>query len=203
MKFCWKHHFQTYFKIYQLTSAVVWTIKCLWPPQQTERTVWFSSLRHVSLTRKSPSFVKRRTTSSRGRTPWNHSSSTSDRVDDILWNNSRAQINDYDRLIWKSRDKIILAPFYFTLQLLAVPVIFSLQEDETTFGGDQFSDAAVLRKNVMRTFGCCRISSQKILILEKSYEYFSFKFPDTLNQNTNKIIWKNRKENTSSKNWLM
>lgn len=60
-------------------SPVVCTMKCLCPFQQTLSTIWLSSLRMVSRTRKSPSLFSRRTTSSRGRTPWNHSSSYSGR----------------------------------------------------------------------------------------------------------------------------
>lgn len=57
------------------TSTVICTMKCLWPFHATDRTVWLSSFLVVSRTRKSPSCLSSRTTSSRGRTPWNHSSS--------------------------------------------------------------------------------------------------------------------------------
>lgn len=66
-----------------LTSLVVCTMKCLSrPPQSTESTVCFSQFLSVSRTKKSPSMRKRRTTSSLGRTPWNHSSSTNDLIED-------------------------------------------------------------------------------------------------------------------------
>lgn len=64
------------FKTNSYTSAVVCTMKCLCPPQHTDSTVWHSSFLVVSLTKKSPSCVKSLTTSSRGNTPWNQSSST-------------------------------------------------------------------------------------------------------------------------------
>lgn len=68
------------------TSAVVWTIKCLLTaPQQTLRTISCSMFLVVSLTRKSPSLVSSRTTSSLGRTPWNHSSSSSDLVEEPIY----------------------------------------------------------------------------------------------------------------------
>lgn len=74
----WFYTSTVLFLVFSTTSTVVWTIKCLCPPQQTESTVWHSSLRVVSLTRKSPSTVNSLTTSSLGKTPWNHSSSTKD-----------------------------------------------------------------------------------------------------------------------------
>jgi hypothetical protein len=74
---------------------VVCTMKCLWPPQHTERTVWHSSFLVVSLTRKSPSWVNSRTTSSRGRTPWNHSSSTRDLFVVIATCTEQSRVNTY------------------------------------------------------------------------------------------------------------
>ena len=50
--------------------------------------------------------------------------------------------------------------------------------------------SSVLRKNAVRTFESCQISSNKMFIFEESCEYFHLKLSDNLDLALNKILWK-------------
>lgn len=93
-----------------LTSCVVCTMKCLLtPPQHTLNTISFSVFLVVSRTRKSPSRVNSLTTSSLGNTPWNHSSSPSDRGDDPIYTETTYCLKLYTRTFL-----IILPPITYS-----------------------------------------------------------------------------------------